>query len=420
MTSTSGERQLWVWYTPFGLGGVETFLLNHARCAAAGGTTTWIAAVQNTAGLLRDDFCRTGAHTLDWTAFYGAFMNQTSAKSVQQMLINDLITIRPTVLALNDCTDFALGAAPLLRRLRPFCTIIDTLHIDAPDDGYLQRRRACLDVYDGVAATNQNILERFRNAYPRTAMTTRYISNGVHVPLRSRRPADQVLRLLYVGRLAQEQKRILELPGILKKLRSSGRLFEVTVLGDGPQRNELADLLNQSGLSESVRLAGCVPPGEAVEQYFTHDVVLNLSDYEGFSMTILEALGAGCVPVCTDLPCLDRAVFQDGVNCRLCPANDLGRMSDILAGLWPNDLAQLSTGARSIGSKFTATKMSSDYAALVAELRERRPLQPWPDNPRNVLSGVWDMTRHNPWIPHPNPVKKLLRRICGQREPRVS
>ena len=337
-------------------------------------------------------------------------MNQAPAKTVQEMLINDIITIRPTVLSLNDCTDFALGAAPLLRRLRPFCTIIDTLHIDAPDDGYLLRRRACLDVYDGVAATNQNILERFRRAYPRTTVTARYISNGVHVPQRSRRPADQILRLLYVGRLAQDQKRILELPSILKQLRSSGRVFEVTVLGDGPQRDELAHLLNQFGLSDCVRLAGCVLPGEAIEQYFSHDVVLNLSDYEGFSMTILEALGAGCVPICTDLPCLDRAVFQDGVNCRLCPVNDLSRMSDILAGLWPEDLAHLSTGARSIGKKFTAEKMSANYAELVEELRERRPLKPWPVCPRTALCGSWDMARNNPWIPHPNPIKQLLLR----------
>ncbi len=227
-----------------------------------------------------------------------------------------------------------------------------------------------------------------------------------------------MLRLLYVGRLAQEQKRILELPGVLCRLREAGRPFEMTILGDGPQRGELAALLEQHQLSACVRLAGFVPPGEVLDHFFSYDAVVNLSSYEGFSMTILEALAAGCVPVCTDLPCLDRSVFRDGVNCRLCPAADLGRMADVLAALTPAEIARLSEGARAAGREFTASRMADNYAAFVNDLRKRRPLRPWPDEPRPALAGGWDMTRHNPWLPHPHPLKQwgrsLWKRLVGK------
>jgi glycosyltransferase involved in cell wall biosynthesis len=409
--SPDADRWLWVWYTPFGLGGVETYLLNMARAARARGVEFWVAAVQTADGPLRADFGGLGVRCLDWTAFYPAFMGQATSRPVQERLVADLAEVRPTLFAVNDCVDFALGSAPLLRRLRPFCTMLDTFHIDGPDDGYLLRRRPWLDVLDGAAATNQHITDRFRAMFPRSPVETPYIPNGVFVPQRERRPPDDELRLLYVGRLAQEQKRILELPGVLAQLRTLGRPFRMTVVGDGPQRAELAAALEQRGLTGQVTLAGFVPPAAVHDYFSSHDVLLNLSTYEGFSMSILESLAAGCVPVMTDLDCLDKAVFKDDVNCRLCPVEPLDAMAQVLAGVSVEDVRRLSDGARACGREFTADRTCARYLEFAEHLRRRRPLQPWPADARQRLSGPWDLTQHNPWIPHPHPVKQLLRRM---------
>ncbi len=408
------ERWIWVWYTPFGLGGVETYLLNMARVERSQGLEVCVAGVNSLDGPLRDSYAALDVRVLDWSGFDPAYMRKGPAESICHQLIHDLATLQPTLLAINDCTDFVHGAIPLLRRLRPYCTILDTFHIDAPDDGYLRRRRPYLDWYDGVAGTNQNILARFKKMYPRSRTSLRYIPNGVAVPSRERRPPSDELRLLYVGRLAQEQKRVLELPNILNRLRAAGRRFTMTIAGDGPQRGELASALERLGLADVVRLVGFVPPSEVVDYFFTHDVVVNVSSYEGFSMTILEALAAGCVPACTELPSLDRDVFRDGVSCRLCPVAEPERMADILASLSRDELPRLSEGARVVGRRFTAERMADDYAEFVRELRLRRSLQPWPNDPRQVLAGNWDMTRNNPWLPHPHPLKKWARRFWGR------
>src|SRR5258707_11397967 len=47
---------LWVWYTPFGLGGVETFLLNLSREAVASGWNVAVAAAQSAEGRLVSDY----------------------------------------------------------------------------------------------------------------------------------------------------------------------------------------------------------------------------------------------------------------------------------------------------------------------------------------------------------------------------
>src|SRR5438105_2138087 len=144
LTATAPQRQLWVWYSPFGLGGVETYLMHMARAAVSHGVEIGLAAVRTADGPLRDVHERAGVRLFDWSAFYPAYMGQQSPSTAREQMIADLADFRPTLLALNDCADFALGAAPLLRRLRPFCTVLDTFHIDGPDQGYLRRRRPFL------------------------------------------------------------------------------------------------------------------------------------------------------------------------------------------------------------------------------------------------------------------------------------
>lgn len=408
--STEGERHLWVWYSPYGMGGVETYLLNMARETIKDGASVWVAATNTAVGPLRDLFLGAGVQLLDWSGFHDAFMNRQSSGPIRQRLIADLSFVQPTLLALNDCNDFSMGAAPLLRRMKQYCTILDTFHIDSPIDQYLDFRRVFVDVPDGIAATNQNVINRFRVRYPEAAgVETRYIANGVTVLDRERTPANETLRLLYVGRLAQDQKRILELPALLERLQSRGKAFTMTIVGEGPSREAFETDVTRRGLSDRVRLTGYQSPQEVAQLYFEHDVLVNVSEFEGFSMSVLEAFAAGCVPVCTDVASLDRSVFQDGVNCRLCPVDELDRMVDIWSELTPSLLEPLSLAAKATGLRFTANKTYLEYRDFLACLRARRPLQTWPEHAEAQLSIDWDLSRHNPWLMRPRPMRQLAR-----------
>ena len=402
MISPPTQRILWIWYTPFGLGGVETFLLQTARACVENGVEMYLATVQTNVGPLHSGLEATGVHLLDWSAFYPAYMNQTSTAIFQKRLIDDLKTIRPTTIVVNGCTDFATGIAPLLRRVKPFCTILDVFHIDPPDEKYVNLRSPYIDVVDGIVSSNASAFKRLHTRFPSTRnLPTRYIPYAANVPDRPRRQPNEVLRLLYVGRLVQEQKRILELPAVLDALRRSGRRFEMTIVGDGADAGTLKERLQELGLQNLVSFVGYVEPDRVMDYLFDHDVLLNLSTYEGFSISIIEAFAAGCVPVCTRLPGLDPAVFLDGETCRLCPLNGLDHMCSLLQELTPENLKFMSGNACRIGRQFTVKRMTEAYREFLGELQKRRPVKEW-DEAAN-LSCVWDMTKHNPWIPHTNP-----------------
>src|SRR5438105_3825810 len=116
------------------------------------GGQVWVAATKIAEGPLRQQFLEAGAQLLDWTGFHTAFMSTEPAAAIQAHLIADLKRIQPTLLAVNDCNEFSIGAAPLLRRAQPYCTILDTFHIDSPDGQYLDFRRSFVDTLDGIAA----------------------------------------------------------------------------------------------------------------------------------------------------------------------------------------------------------------------------------------------------------------------------
>jgi glycosyltransferase involved in cell wall biosynthesis len=413
--NATDARHLWVWYTPYGQGGVETYLLNMARETTLAGGQVWVAATKSAEGPLRERFLDAGAQLLDWTGFQDAFMSKSPAEPVRSRLVADLARIAPTLLALNDCNDFSMGVAPLLRRLRPYCTVLDTLHIDSPLDQYLDFRSIFADVLDGIAATNENVIERFRGRHRNAReLEIRYIPNGVTVSERGRAPPGDTLRLLYVGRLAQDQKRILDLPPLLKELQARGKAFTMTIVGDGPAREALAADLAVRGLAGRVRLTGYLPPQQVADLYLDHDVLVNLSAFEGFSMSVLEALAAGCVPVCTDVASLDHSVFIDHRNCRLCPVERLQDMPAIWAGLIPESLQRMSAAARATGRRFTARNTFLAYQALVKSLRARRPLRAWPSDAAAALSIQWDLTRDNPWLGKPHPLRQFARSLWAR------
>ena len=408
--SATAERHLWVWYTPFGMGGVETYLLNMARESVCDGATVWVAATTEATGPLRELFLEAGVQLLDWSNFHYAYMAKQSGEPIRRRLIADLARIQPTMLALNDCNDFSMGAAPVLRRLRPYCTILDTFHIDSPVEQYMDFRSRFLDVIDGIAATNQNVIRRFRDRFPDFArLETRYIPNGVNVPDRRRQPAGETLRLLYVGRLAQDQKRILALPPLLERLRARRKSFAMTIVGDGPCREALESDIAHRRLTDCVRLTGYLPPRQVSDLYFENDVLVNVSSFEGFSMSVLEAFAAGCVPICTDIASLDRSVFLDGVNCRLCPVDQLEAMVEIWMALTPGTVEKLSIAARKTGLRFTATNTYLEYRKLLDGLREERPLRRWPADAAEALRTDWDLTQGNPWLARPHPLGTLAR-----------
>lgn len=127
------------------------------------------------------------------------------------------------------------------------------------------------------------------------------IPYGVPMPDRIRQRAAGQLKIAYVGRLAEEQKRISEVTKSFCRLVKEVPGSSASIFGDGPDRQDVERILAEQGSGLSVKLVGRVDSSQMQDYLLEHDVIVLLSDYEGLPIAILEAMACGVVPVCLEM-----------------------------------------------------------------------------------------------------------------------
>jgi glycosyltransferase involved in cell wall biosynthesis len=132
--------------------------------------------------------------------------------------------------------------------------------------------------------------------------------------------SDSSVPLVTAAAMLTQRKGFPDLLRAIADLRDRGRLVRTAILGEGPMRGELEQLIAELGISDRVWLAGRV---ENPLKYFARSPVSALPSYsEGFGNVIVESIMCGCVPVATDCPVGPRDVLQDGRYGYLVPMHD--------------------------------------------------------------------------------------------------
>jgi len=266
--------------------------------------------------------------------------------------------------------------------------------------------RPWLDAMVGVSPT---ICDRLMNEFkfPRAVCIPYGIQFG---PGRERgvRAAGEPLRLIYVGRIIEVQKRVSRLVELIRQLAAQSLPFRFTFVGSGPgldaTRAALRDL-------PQVEFVGDVPNRRVPELLQAHDVFVLLSDFEGLPLSLLEAMGEGVVPVVSDLESGIRNVVTDATGIRV-PVGDVAAAATAIAGLArePARLAALAANAARLArEEYSAARMAQRYLDLLAEFPAATPV--WP---KQVAVPRPQLVRHG-WLFEgwPRHGRRWLKRLAG-------
>ncbi len=109
------------------------------------------------------------------------------------------------------------------------------------------------------------------------------------------------LRILYLGRVEDEHKRVSDLLPIASMLLDRAIDFELTIAGDGSHVSAVVSELGNLRHLGRVRLIGPVAACDVPDLLQTHDVMLQTSEVEGLSNSLLEGMAGGLVPVATSV-----------------------------------------------------------------------------------------------------------------------
>ena len=129
-----------------------------------------------------------------------------------------------------------------------------------------------------------------------------------------KRDASFTLKILYTGRLEEKQKRVSDLLAIAKMLQQTRVPFQMKLVGNGPSKKFSQNEIHTHGLRHCVQIVETIA-NERVAQFVAQaDVFLLTSAVEGLSISLLEAMAQGCVPVVSDLPSGIPELIVEGVN----------------------------------------------------------------------------------------------------------
>lgn len=145
----------------------------------------------------------------------------------------------------------------------------------------------------------------------------------------------------------------------------------LVIVGGGPEEGLLRAEAQRLGTSDAVHFLGYRADARRVMSSF--DVYVNCSNYEGVSLTILEAMAAG-LPVVATRVGGNPEVVVDGVTGILVPGRAAAALADAIVGLG-NDAAlrqQMGeAGRRRVEHDFSIDRMVGDYRHAYASARRR-------------------------------------------------
>lgn len=143
----------------------------------------------------------------------------------------------------------------------------------------------------------------------------RRIGYGVPISDQVAKPPNGVFRLVYTGRLVEEQKRISEVARALCSVVNQNPGAEAWIVGEGGARADVERIIQTSGVDTNrIKLLGRVDVAKIYSVLRDCHAFVLLSDYEGLPVSMLEAMSAGVVPICLDMRSGIREAIQSGFN----------------------------------------------------------------------------------------------------------
>jgi glycosyltransferase involved in cell wall biosynthesis len=178
-----------------------------------------------------------------------------------------------------------------------------------------------------------------------------------------RAPAERE-NILCVGRL-EEQKGFHFALEIFARVLESRPKALLTMVGDGPLRDELKRSANALGIGARINFRGQL--ADLADEWAGADLFLFTSLYEGFPNALAEAMANGLAAVAFDCPTGPSELITDGVDGYLVPVRDVdaasARCVELLAN--PDERRRFGQRAREVAERYSAEQIGKLWLGLI-------------------------------------------------------
>lgn len=284
-----------------------------------------------------------------------------------------------------------LGALPRARRGAMLATLHGWTNIRRFSRMWLYERleRLALPHLDAVVLVNSQML-KLRAVRGVPAARLRVIENGIpplavrleDLARRGAAPLPATLleftarrpTLVAIGRLSPEKDFMLLVEAFSRARANTGADQQLLIVGDGSQRQPLAQRIDVLGLSAVVRLAGYVEGADRLLAHASGFVMSSLT--EGLPLVLLEAMQWRVPIVATAVGAIPELLDGGRRGC-LIAAGDLTALTHALERLMAGDTGTTSVAAaaHAVAERYSCARMAQEYLSAYGAIYAR-PYRP--------------------------------------------
>ncbi len=275
-------------------------------------------------------------------------------------LFNDT---KPSVV-LNHYSELGLQGTSIARFHGHTFHNIYICHSDTDDHyGIIARYQEVIDHVIAVSSTcASEVKTQFLNKYPNPLV----LPAGIEIPRDCVKiPSTGPLHLIYSGRMEQRQKRVMDFIPFVQALDDLDIEYKLHLVGEGPCLKELRKVLFHKNILFHGRVST-----ETMSKLFTQaHVFILLSAFEGTSVSLLEAMGHGLVPLVTEIRGITD-IIENGKNGFLFPISSTNDAAKQLSTIYRDRELADSIGrqARQTAKSFSANGTSSLFIKHIKSL----------------------------------------------------
>lgn len=155
------------------------------------------------------------------------------------------------------------------------------------------------------------------------------------------------LKIGYPCRLVEYQKRADLIPKLIMYFEEKNINYLLNIAGDGPCEKLISEYVEKKHLQAKVKMYGKLSRVELYDFLNQQDVYLNFSEFEGTSLTMLEAMASGCVPVVTNVSGVSDFI-ENEVNGLIVDVGNLEAIAECIAFLDKNRYKLEEYGSKSM------------------------------------------------------------------------
>ncbi len=231
------------------------------------------------------------------------------------------------------------------------------------------------EVHDLPTFALGKLAEKFakNNAFLHPTVSTILSVDSFHAEIKTSLASPP--RILFVGRFSVEKG----LPDLLEALHIADRdglLLNLTLVGDGPEQENLSKLVQRYNLQDQVHFKGYIPAGELLwECYIQADIFILPSLSEAQGKVLIEAMAAGLPIIATRVGGIP-SIIEDGHNGLLVKPHSPQAIADTIQKLVaePEIRQYIAFQAKKSASKYT---IESQTEVLMKQVLQDFQMQGW-------------------------------------------